>query len=80
MDRCQVDCQFWVQNPNRNVCKFETQILFQGKKEITIHSFVMEQKVIGANSKMKYIASTVIRLYEAERIQQALVEIFNVIY
>lgn len=77
-DEWQIDCKFTVTNNNVFECKFDVSIDLLGDKRGSIYHFKSEDITIPANSVEIFTRSTVLQKFQAERVKNLNVQVFNV--
>jgi len=73
-----VECVFYVFNPNVYDCVFDAAFNLIGKKGGVIHTFKTEDFTIPANSGKPFSGLTVLKKFQAERLDFAQTQIYNV--
>jgi|GEM_PF-1878169 len=77
-DNWNVECVFYVFNPNAFDCLFDAIFNLIGKKGGSIHTFKVEDFAIPAGGGKSFSAITVLKKFQAERLDFAQTQIYNV--
>ena len=77
-DNWNVECIFYVSNPNAFDCLFDATFNLIGKKGGSIHPFKVEDFTVPANAGKSFSAVTVLKKFQAERLDFTQTQIYNV--
>ncbi len=77
-DNWNVECIFYVANPNVFDCLFDAAFNLIGKKGGIIHTFKVEDFTVLAGKGKSFSAVTVLKKFQAERLDYAQTQIYNV--